>query len=141
MQSERGVLLVTALRLSYFTIAWNGVAGAAALVAAIIASSPALAAFALNALLDSWRLQYSFGDSERNDATRPAADGLEQRAHSWIALATLVVGVYVVVEGVRAIVGGSHSEESAVRPDSRHALPARPYPGSGGGSCWSVSLS
>jgi divalent metal cation (Fe/Co/Zn/Cd) transporter len=25
----------------------------------------------------------------------------------------LVVGVYVVVEGVRAIVGGSHSEESA----------------------------
>jgi hypothetical protein len=50
---HRTPLLVSALRLSYFTVGWNGIAGASALVASIVAGSPALAAFALNALLDS----------------------------------------------------------------------------------------
>jgi divalent metal cation (Fe/Co/Zn/Cd) transporter len=108
----RTPLLVSALQLSYFTVAWNGVAGLSALAAAIIASSPALAAFALNALLDSsaslilvWRFR-----TERRDPE--AAERLEWRAHRWIAAAMVVVGVYVGVESIRAIVGGSHSEES-----------------------------
>jgi divalent metal cation (Fe/Co/Zn/Cd) transporter len=111
--AERLGLLKAALRLSYFTIAWNGIAGAAALVAAVVASSPALAAFALNALLDSsasvvlvWRFR-----TERRDPM--AAERLERRAHGWIAAAMVLVGLYVVVEALRALVGGSHAEESA----------------------------
>jgi divalent metal cation (Fe/Co/Zn/Cd) transporter len=111
--SGRTRLLTSALQLSYFTIAWNGAAGASALVAAVIASSPALAAFALNALLDSsasavlvWRFR-----TEQHDPT--GAERLERRAAGWIAAAMVVIGVYVIVEAVRALSGGSHAEESA----------------------------
>jgi divalent metal cation (Fe/Co/Zn/Cd) transporter len=105
-------LLQTALRLSYFTVAWNGVAGGGALVVAVLASSPALAAFALNALLDSsasvvlvWRFR-----TEKRDPD--AAERLERRAHGWIAAAMVVVGIYVVVEALRALIGASRAEES-----------------------------
>jgi divalent metal cation (Fe/Co/Zn/Cd) transporter len=110
--SGRTRLLTSALQLSYFTIVWNGAAGASALVAAVIASSPALAAFALNALLDSsasavlvWRFR-----TEQRDPT--GAERLERRATGWIAAAMVVIGVYVIVEAVRALSGGSHAEES-----------------------------
>jgi divalent metal cation (Fe/Co/Zn/Cd) transporter len=109
---RRAPLLASALQVSYFTIAWNGVAGASALAAAIVANSPALAAFALNALLDSmaslilvWRFR-----TERGDPA--AAERLERRAHRWIAVAMVVVGVYVGVNSLRALVGGSHANES-----------------------------
>jgi divalent metal cation (Fe/Co/Zn/Cd) transporter len=109
---RRPPLLVSALQLSYFTIVWNGVAGVLTLAAAIIASSPALAAFALNALLDSsasvvlvWRFR-----TEQRDPT--AAARLERRAHGWIAAAMVLVGLYVVVEALRALIDSSHAEES-----------------------------
>jgi divalent metal cation (Fe/Co/Zn/Cd) transporter len=111
--SGRTRLVTSALQLSYFTIAWNGGAGAAALVAAVIASSSALAAFALNALLDSsasivlvWRFR-----TEQHDPA--AAERLERKATGWIAAAMTAIGVYVCVEAVRALVTGSHAEESA----------------------------
>jgi divalent metal cation (Fe/Co/Zn/Cd) transporter len=50
---ERRSLVSSALRLSYFTIVWNGVVGASALVVGLTTGSLALAGFALNALLDS----------------------------------------------------------------------------------------
>jgi len=110
---HRARLLKSALQLSYFTVVWNGIAGAAALVAALAASSPALAAFALNALLDSsasvvlvWRFR-----TEQSDPN--AAERLERRAHGWIAAAMVLVGLYVVVEALRALIGGSHAEDSA----------------------------
>ena len=110
---HRARLLEVALRLSYFTVGWNGVAGGAALIAAVMASSPALAAFALNALLDScasvilvWRFRI-----EQRDPN--AAERLERRAHTWISAAMIVVGLYVALEGLRALVGGSHATESA----------------------------
>lgn len=109
---RRTPLLVSALLLSYFTIGWNGVAGASALLASIVASSPALAAFALNALLDSSAsvvLVWRFRTEQRDPA---AAERLERRAHGWIAAAMVVVGIYVGVEAIRAVVGGSHAEES-----------------------------
>ena len=85
MGSDRVALLKSALWLSYFTVVWNGIAGAAALAAAVIASSPALAAFALNALLDSFAsvaLVWRFRTEQRDPA---AADRLERRAQWLIA--------------------------------------------------------
>jgi hypothetical protein len=46
-------LLASALRLSYITIALNGVTGVAALTLAVLSGSLALAGFALSALLDT----------------------------------------------------------------------------------------
>ena len=110
---RRARLLKTALSLSYFTVAWNGAAGGAAFVAAVLASSPALAAFALSALLDSSAsvvLVWRFRTERRNP---DAAERLERRAHGWIAAAMVLAGVYVFIEALRALSGGSHAEESA----------------------------
>jgi hypothetical protein len=49
--SSRITLLAAALRLSDFTLAWNGLIGACGLVVALLTGSLALAGFALTALL------------------------------------------------------------------------------------------
>jgi divalent metal cation (Fe/Co/Zn/Cd) transporter len=110
--SRRSELLTSALRLSFFTIAWNGVVGSLALVVSILDDSPALAGFALNALLDSsasivlvWRFS-----RERRDPV--AAERVERRAQYGIAFAMVVVAFYVGFQAVRALAGGSHPEAS-----------------------------
>src|SRR5690242_18283789 len=95
--------LHAAVRLSVFTILWNCATGAAALAAAIVASSPALAAFALSALLDSSAsviLVRRFRTEQRDPA---AAEHLERRAHGWVSAAMVAVGIYVLVQAVRAL--------------------------------------
>jgi divalent metal cation (Fe/Co/Zn/Cd) transporter len=113
MTVDRAALVASALRLSYFTIAWNGAVGACALVVGLTAGSLALAGFALNALLDSsasvvlvWRFR-----RERRDPV--AAEHLERRAQTWIIAAMLAVALYIGFEGTRALIDGSHAESSA----------------------------
>ena len=84
---HRTHLVTSALRLSVFTIAWNGVVGALALVVSVLDDSPALAGFALNALLDSsasgvlvWRFS-----RERRDPV--GAERLERHAQYGVAAA------------------------------------------------------
>jgi divalent metal cation (Fe/Co/Zn/Cd) transporter len=111
--SDRSDLLASALRLSFFTIAWNGAVGAAALAVSVADGSLALASFGLSALLDtsaSGVLVWRFMREQRDPV---AAEHLERRAQSWIALAMLTVGAYAGVQGVRALLDGSHSEASA----------------------------
>ena len=110
---KRRSLVGSALRLSYFTIAWNGVVGATALVVGLTTGSLALAGFALNALLDSsasavlvWRFR-----KERSDPV--AAEHLERRAQAGVVSAMVVVALFVGVESVRALVNGSHPESTA----------------------------
>jgi divalent metal cation (Fe/Co/Zn/Cd) transporter len=109
---SRAELITSALRLSYFTFAWNGVIGATALVVSTLADSLALAGFALNALLDSsasailvWRFK-----RERSDPQ--AADRLERRAQAFIAVAMLIVALYVGFEATRALLDASHADQS-----------------------------
>jgi divalent metal cation (Fe/Co/Zn/Cd) transporter len=111
---SRAQLVTSALRLSQFTIVWNGLIGAAALVVSSLTGSLALAGFALNALLDSsasavlvWRFS-----RERSDPA--GADRLERRAEAFIAVAMLVVAAYVGFEAIRALLDGSHADESAL---------------------------
>jgi divalent metal cation (Fe/Co/Zn/Cd) transporter len=110
--ASRAALVESALRLSYFTIAWNGVIGGFALVVATAADSLALAGFALNALLDSsasavlvWRFR-----RERRDPQ--AAERLERRAQAFIAGAMLIIALYISFEGTRALLTASHPDES-----------------------------
>lgn len=111
--TERHSLVGAALQLSYFTIVWNGVVGATALVVGLTTGSLALAGFALNALLDSsasvvlvWRFR-----KERCDPV--AAEHLERRAQTWVIVAMLVVALYVGFEAVHSLIDGSHPESSA----------------------------
>jgi divalent metal cation (Fe/Co/Zn/Cd) transporter len=111
---SRPALVSSALRLSYFTIGWNGVVGALALVVAGATGSLVLAGFALNALLDSsasvvlvWRFR-----RERTD--RDAAERLERRAQGFVVVAMALVAAYVGFEAVRALVNESHADESGL---------------------------
>lgn len=111
---SRDALIAAALRLSYFTLAWNGLMGAFGLAVALLTGSLALAGFALNALLDSsasavlvWRFLH-----ERKDPL--GAERAERRARVAVVAAMIVVGLYVAVQAVRALVDGSHADESAL---------------------------
>lgn len=112
MNPDRPALLASALRLSYFTIAWNGVVGTLALVVAFLDDSPALAGFALNALLDSsasvvlvWRFK-----RERRDPDGAAR--LERRAQYGVAAAMVLVAAYVGFQAIRGLIEGSHPKAS-----------------------------
>jgi divalent metal cation (Fe/Co/Zn/Cd) transporter len=109
---HRARLITSALRLSFFTIAWNGAVGSMALVVSILDDSPALAGFALNALLDSsasvvlvWRFT-----RERRDPAR--AERLERRAQYGVAAAMVLVAFYVGFQAMRGLVEGSHPKAS-----------------------------
>lgn len=114
MGSPRAALVASALRLSYFTIGWSTLVGAAALAVAVLADSLALAGFALNALLDSsasfvlvWRFR-----RERRDPV--AAERLERHAQAFIAGAMLLIAGYIGFKAVNALVDESHADESAL---------------------------
>lgn len=114
MAGSRHSLVSSALRLSYFTVGWNGLIGATALAVALASGSLALAGFALNALLDSaasivlvWRF--------RHERVNPSAgDRVEQRAQVLILSAMLLVASYVAFEAVRALLDASQAEESVL---------------------------
>lgn len=110
--ASRASLIESALHLSYFTIAWNGVIGAAALVVSTLSDSLALAGFALSALLDSsasavlvWRFRRERSDPE-------GAESFERRSQALISGAMLIVALYVGFEATRALVDASHADES-----------------------------
>jgi divalent metal cation (Fe/Co/Zn/Cd) transporter len=112
LSRNRSDLLTSALRLSFFTIAWNGVVGSLALVVSILDDSPALAGFALNALLDSsasvilvWRFS-----RERRDPV--GAERLERRAQYGVAFAMIAVALYVGFQAVRGLTSGEHPAAS-----------------------------
>lgn len=110
---DRAALLHSALRLSYFTIAWNGAAGTAALVVALTTGSLVLAGFALNALLDSAAsivLVWRFTHERRNPV---AAERVERRAQAFIGVAMVAIGVFIEIEAFRSLVHASHAETSA----------------------------
>ena len=110
---HRPSLLDSALRLSYLTIAWNGVVGAAALIVAFATASLVMAGFALNALLDSAAsvvLVWRFTHERRNP---DAAERVERRAQRLIGVAMVGIGTYVGVQASRALADGSHSTTSA----------------------------
>lgn len=111
-EPQRFALLALALRLSYFTIAWNGVVGALALVVSFVDASPALAGFALNALLDSSAslvLVWRFSREKRDLA---GAEKLERRAQYGVALAMVAVAAYVGFQAIRTLAEGSHPKAS-----------------------------
>jgi divalent metal cation (Fe/Co/Zn/Cd) transporter len=107
------MLVDSALRLSYFTIVWNGVIGAIALVVGFTTGSLALAGFALNALLDSSASAVLVPRFRKDRSDPVAAEHLERKAQTWVVAAMFVVAVYIGLEGIHALAEGSHPASSA----------------------------
>jgi divalent metal cation (Fe/Co/Zn/Cd) transporter len=111
---SRIALVASAIRLSLLTIAWNLVAGTVTLAASVTSGSLSLGGFGLNTLIDTcasvalvWRFK-----KEAHDAS--AAERLERRAETAIGLAMYAAALYLLGQGVHALVVGTHPATSVV---------------------------
>lgn len=103
VRTRRDRDLSRALRLGYFTVAWNLFEGAVAVFAAVLAGSQALLGFGLDSAVESlsaavliWRLRV-----ERQDPRR--AEAVEQRALRVIGVTFFVLAAFVAVDAVRTL--------------------------------------
>ena len=110
----RQSLISSAIWLSVLTIAWNMLAGGLALGASLITGSLSLGGFGLNTLIDMsasivlvWRFWKDADDPE-------VAARLEKRAEIAIGLAMLGVAIYLIVQGLHALMTSSHPETSTL---------------------------
>ena len=99
---ERTALVARGRRLEYFTIAWNGIEAAVALVSGLVAGSVALVGFGLDSVIETisagillWRLRAE-DDSLRRERR-------ERTAHRLVGACFLLLAVYVAVESLRAL--------------------------------------
>ena len=117
MERDRASQLVSAVRLSRFTVGWNGGVGAASLVVSFIDPSLALAGFGFTALLDasaSVVLVHRFRTEQRDPV---GAERFERRAQAWVAAAMFLIASYVGVQAIRGLAG--HAHPRAARPHRR----------------------
>jgi len=100
-----------AIRLEYFTIAWNTLEACVALLAGWMAGSIALVGFGLDSIIETasgatllWRLR------QRGDLEAAA----ESRALRFVGLTFFALAAYVTYESVRDLRGAQRAEESLV---------------------------
>ncbi len=97
-----------ALALSIASVAWSGVVGATAVVAALSSGALSLLGFGATALIDAaasavliWRF--------RTEARNPLrAAQVERRAERAIGVALLALAIYLLVSSARALLSGQH---------------------------------
>lgn len=98
-----------ALRLEYFTIAWNLIEAAVAISAGVVAGSIALIGFGFDSSIEAFAASVVIWQV-RGDQSRAR----EQRALRLIAISFFVLAAYVVFESVVDLVTGSEPESSVV---------------------------
>ena len=111
---QRTDLLATARHLALFTVVYNLAEGGVTIGAGIIANSGALVGFGLDSGIESlsavvllWRLGAELRDPER-------AEQVERVAERAIGVTFLVLGVYVAVDAIGALVDGDRPASSPV---------------------------
>jgi divalent metal cation (Fe/Co/Zn/Cd) transporter len=111
---SRESLIRRALLLGWFTITYNLVEGAVAIVAAIAARSDALWSFGLDSGVESisasvvvWRLYVEQRDPQR-------ADRVEQRALKLIGVAFFVLAAWVAQDSIRSLAAGDEPDSSLI---------------------------
>lgn len=89
-----------ALRLEYFTVAWNLIEGFVALYAALGAGSIVLLGFGIDSFVEStsalvliWRL-----NAERSAVDHSAIERLDRRAHKLVGISLFALAAYIVVD-------------------------------------------
>jgi divalent metal cation (Fe/Co/Zn/Cd) transporter len=108
---ERERLVRRARFLAWLGISWHAIEAAIAVGAGIAAGSIALVGFGADSVVESiagFVLIWRFGGN------RHGSEAAEQRAYRLIAVSFWVIAVYVSVEAVRQLAGGSHPETSWV---------------------------
>jgi divalent metal cation (Fe/Co/Zn/Cd) transporter len=109
--TERLRLARRARLLSWLSLAWMTVEGAVAILAGIAAGSIALIGFGLDSAIEGFA---SVVIVWRFTGSRLFSDAAEQRAQKLVAIQFFILAPYVAVESIRALVNGSHAEESLV---------------------------
>ena len=99
----------TARILSWLTLAWMGVEGGVAIVAAVLAGSVALLGFGLDSGIEAMA---SIIVIWRFTGTRLASATSERRAQQLVAVSFYLLAPYIAVEAVRALVTGERAETS-----------------------------
>ncbi|MDQ3934421.1 MAG: cation transporter [Actinomycetota bacterium] len=97
--------------LSWASLAYMAVEGAVAVVAGIVAGSIALIGFGIDSAIEGFA---SVVIVWRFTGSRTLSEAAEQRAQRLVAIQFFVLAPYVAVEAIRALVNGSHADESVV---------------------------
>jgi len=108
---EHEALVRRAKLLARLGVGWHGIEAAIALGAGIAAGSIALVGFGADSLVESFAgfaLLWRFGGG------RASSEHAERRAQRLMGASFFVIGAYVAVEAIRALVTGSHPEVSYV---------------------------
>lgn len=112
--ASRSTHLRRALALSGLSIAWSGVAGSIAIVAALASGSLSLLGFGVDAVIDAaasaalvWRFSVEGRQPER-------AHRVEEAAERVVGLALIALAVYLVAGSVRSLAMQAHPETSSL---------------------------
>jgi divalent metal cation (Fe/Co/Zn/Cd) transporter len=97
--------------LSWASLAYMALEGLVAIVAGIVAGSIALIGFGIDSAIEGFA---SVVIVWRFTGSRMFSHHAEERAQKLVALQFFILAPYVGVESVRALVNGSHAEESVV---------------------------
>ncbi len=97
--------------LSWLTLAWMGIEGGLAIVAAVIAGSVALLGFGLDSGIEAMA---SIIVIWRFTGTRLASPTSERRAQQLVAISFFLLAPYIAVEAVRALAAGDRAETSII---------------------------
>jgi divalent metal cation (Fe/Co/Zn/Cd) transporter len=109
--SERDRLIGDAKRLSWLSLAWMGVEGAVAIVAAVSAGSVALLGFGLDSAIEAlasviviWRFT----------GQRRLSDQAERRAQKVVAISFFLLAPYIAQDAIRSLLDGAQASASWV---------------------------
>jgi divalent metal cation (Fe/Co/Zn/Cd) transporter len=97
--------------LSWASLVYMALEGIVAVVAGIVAGSIALIGFGLDSAIEGFA---SVVIVWRFTGSRTLSERAEHRAQKLVAIQFFILAPYVAVESVRALVNGSHAEESLV---------------------------
>ena len=97
--------------LSWASVGYMAIEGLVAVVAGIVAGSIALIGFGIDSAIEGFA---SVVIVWRFTGWRTLSDAAEDRAQRLVAIQFFILAPYVGIEAVRALINGSHAEESVV---------------------------
>ena len=108
---DRAALVRRGLVLNYLTLGYNSVEAVVALVAGVVAGSVALVGFGLDSVIEvsasvtaQWRLRVDVEPTRRARA--------EHASHRLIGGSFLLLGIYIVIDSIRTLLGHQEPERS-----------------------------